>query len=29
MRQVESIPGMGEGWIKENDERGEFNHDIL
>jgi hypothetical protein len=29
MRPVESIPGMGEGEIKENDEGGEFNYDIL
>jgi hypothetical protein len=29
MRTVETIPGMGEGRIKENDGGGEFNYDIL
>jgi hypothetical protein len=29
MRPVESIPGMGGGEIKENNERGEFKYDIL
>jgi hypothetical protein len=29
MRSVESILGMGEGGIKENDGGGEFNYDIL
>jgi hypothetical protein len=29
MRPVETIPGMGGGWLKENDGRGEFNYDIL
>jgi hypothetical protein len=29
MRSVETIPGMGEGRIKENDGGGEFNYDIL
>jgi hypothetical protein len=30
MRQVETIPGMGEGEIKENDGgRSIFNYDIL
>jgi hypothetical protein len=29
MRPVETIPGMGRGGIKENDEGGEFNYDIL
>jgi hypothetical protein len=29
MRQVETIPGIGEGGIKENDGGGEFNCDIL
>jgi hypothetical protein len=29
MRSVETIPGMGEGEIKENDGGGEFNYDIL
>jgi hypothetical protein len=29
MRLVESIPGMGGVGIKENDEGGEFNYDVL
>jgi hypothetical protein len=29
MTPVETIPGMGEGRIKENDGWGEFNYDIL
>jgi hypothetical protein len=29
MRSDETIPGMGKGKIKENDEGGEFNYDIL
>jgi hypothetical protein len=29
MRSVETIPGMGEDRIKENDGWGEFNYDIL
>jgi hypothetical protein len=29
MRLVETIPGMGEGRIKENDGGGDFNYDIL
>jgi hypothetical protein len=29
MRPVETIPGMGEGRIKENDGGGDFNYDIL
>jgi hypothetical protein len=29
MRPVETIPGLGEGWIKENGRGGEFNYDIL
>jgi hypothetical protein len=29
MRPVETIPGMGGRWIKENDGRSEFNYDIL
>jgi hypothetical protein len=29
MRSVETIPGMGEEGIKENDGRGEFNYDTL
>jgi hypothetical protein len=29
MRPVETIPGMGGERIKENDERSEFNYDIL
>jgi hypothetical protein len=29
MRPVETIPGMGEERIKENDGGGEFNYDIL
>jgi hypothetical protein len=30
MRQVETIPGVGEGGIiNENDGEGEFNYDIL
>jgi hypothetical protein len=29
MRPVETIPGMGEGRIKENGGGGEFNYDIL
>jgi hypothetical protein len=29
MRPVETIPGMGERRIKENDGWGEFKHDIL
>jgi hypothetical protein len=28
MRPVETIPGMGFGWIKENDGDGEFKYDI-
>jgi hypothetical protein len=28
MRHVETVPGMGEGEIKENDGGGEFNYDI-
>jgi hypothetical protein len=28
MRPVETIPGMGEGGIKENDGGGEFKYDI-
>jgi hypothetical protein len=29
MRPVETIPGMGGGVVKENDEGGEFHYDIL
>jgi hypothetical protein len=29
MKPVQTIPGMGEGGIKENDGGGEFNNDIL
>jgi hypothetical protein len=29
MRPVEMVPGRGEGRIKENNGRGEFNNDIL
>jgi hypothetical protein len=29
MRPVETIPGMGGGWIKEDDGGGDFNYDIL
>jgi hypothetical protein len=29
MRLVETIPGMGARGKKENDEKGEFNYDIL
>jgi hypothetical protein len=29
MRLIETIPGMGESEIKENDGGGEFNYDIL
>jgi hypothetical protein len=29
MRPVETIPGMGEGEIKENDGGGEFKYDIF
>jgi hypothetical protein len=29
MRPVETIPGIGRRRIKENDEQGEFNYDIL
>jgi hypothetical protein len=29
MRSIETIPGMGEKGIKENDGEGEFNYDIL
>jgi hypothetical protein len=29
MRPVETIPGMGEGSIKESGGGGEFNYDIL
>jgi hypothetical protein len=29
MRPVETVPGMGERWIKKNDGGGEFNYDIL
>jgi hypothetical protein len=29
LRTVETIPGMGEGRIKENGGGGEFNYDIL
>jgi hypothetical protein len=29
MRPVETTPGRGEGEIKANDGRGEFNYDIL
>jgi hypothetical protein len=29
IRPVETILGLGEGRIKENDGGGEFNHDIL
>jgi hypothetical protein len=28
-RPVETIPGMGWWWIKENDGEGEFNYGIL
>jgi hypothetical protein len=29
MRPAETIPGMGEEGLKENDGEGEFNYDIL
>jgi hypothetical protein len=29
MRPVESVPGMGGGRIKENDERGEFKYNVF
>jgi hypothetical protein len=29
MRPVETVPGMGDEGIKENDGGGEFNYDIL
>jgi hypothetical protein len=29
MRTVETVPGMGEGGVKENDGVGEFNYDTL
>jgi hypothetical protein len=29
MRPVETIPGMGERGIKENDAGGDFNYDVL
>jgi hypothetical protein len=29
MEPVETIPGMGGGGIKENDEGGKFNYDIF
>jgi hypothetical protein len=29
IRHVDTIPGMGAWGIKENDEGGEFNYDIL
>jgi hypothetical protein len=29
MRPIETVPGMGVGWIKENDGGGEFNYDLL
>jgi hypothetical protein len=29
MRPIETIPGMGEGEIKENDGGGELSYDIL
>jgi hypothetical protein len=29
MRHVETVPRMGEKGLKENDEGGEFNYDIL
>jgi hypothetical protein len=29
VRPVETIPGMGEGGLKENDGQSEFNYDIL
>jgi hypothetical protein len=29
MRPVETVPGMGEGGIKENGGGGEFKYDIL
>jgi hypothetical protein len=29
MRNVETIPGMGKGGMKDNDGRGEFNYDIF
>jgi hypothetical protein len=29
MKPVETIPGMGEGRIRENNGRHEFNYDIL
>jgi hypothetical protein len=28
-RPVETIPGMGKKWIKENDGGGEFSYDTL
>jgi hypothetical protein len=29
IRPVETIQGLGGGWIQENDGSGEFNYDIL
>jgi hypothetical protein len=29
MRHVETVPGMAEGGIKENDGGGKFNYDIF
>jgi hypothetical protein len=29
MRPVETVPGMGERGIKENDGGGEFNYDVF
>jgi hypothetical protein len=29
MRPAETIPGMGKGGVKDNDEGGEFNYDIV
>jgi hypothetical protein len=29
LRPVETIPGMGWGWIKDNDGGDEFNYDIV
>jgi hypothetical protein len=29
MRPAETVPGMGEGRVKENDGRDEFNYNIL
>jgi hypothetical protein len=28
MRPLETIPGMGRGWIRENDGGGDFNYNI-